>query len=185
MKTIVVTTPLKDLVILNITPFQDKRGFFVEPWNKRDFKEAGLDLEFVQEGHSRSIKNTLRGLHYQDRSAPMGKLVRCTRGAIFDVAVDLRLSSPTFGKWFGIKLTAENKKEYYVPPGFANGFAALTNFAEKQYKQTGYYTPSSEGTIAWNDPDINVEWPIKEPILSERDKNGISLKEYLKNPAFI
>lgn len=184
MKTKIIQTPLKDLVTIEIDYFKDHRGFFIEPWNKRDFAKAGLDIEFVQEGHSRSKKNTLRGLHYQDMSAPMGKLARCTFGVIYDVSVDLRANSPTFGKWFGIKLTARNKKQVYIPVGFANGFVALTNFSEKQYKQTGYYTPSSEGTIAWDDPDLAVKWPIQKPILSDRDKNGMSLKKYLKKPAF-
>jgi dTDP-4-dehydrorhamnose 3,5-epimerase len=184
MKTRAVKTPLHDLVVVEIEYFQDERGFFIETWHKRDFAEAGLDLEFVQEGHSRSKYGVLRGLHYQDMTAPMGKLVRCTVGTIFDVAVDLRVDSPTFGKWFGVELSAENKKQLYVPVGFAHGFATLTEFVEVQYKQTGFYTPSSEGTLAWNDPDVGVEWPIKAPILSKRDQNGMSLKEYLKDPAF-
>jgi dTDP-4-dehydrorhamnose 3,5-epimerase len=114
----------------------------------------------------------------------MGKLVRCTLGRIYDVAVDLRLSSPTFGKYFAIELSAENKKQLYIPPGFGHGFEALDEFVEVQYKQTGYYTPASEGTIAWNDPDLAIDWPIKNPILSKRDQNGLTLKQYLQNPAF-
>ena len=114
----------------------------------------------------------------------MGKLVRCTNGRIFDVAVDLRVSSPTFGKWFGIELTAENKTQFYVPPGFAHGFATLSGIAEVQYKQTGFYEPATEGGIAWNDPDIAIQWPFRDPILSKRDQNQMSLKQYLKNPAF-
>jgi dTDP-4-dehydrorhamnose 3,5-epimerase len=184
MKTNLIATLLPDLVIITIDYFQDERGFFIESWHKRDFAEAGLNLEFVQEGHSRSKYGVLRGLHYQDMTAPMGKLVRCTVGAIFDVAVDLRSSSPTFGKWFGTELTAENKKQLYVPVGFAHGFATLSEVAEVQYKQTGFYAPSSEGTLSWNDPEVGVEWPIKEPTLSKRDQNGMSLKEYLMNPAF-
>lgn len=184
MKTRIIQTGLPDLVIVEIDYFQDERGFFIESWHKRDFAAAGLDLEFVQEGHSRSGRNVLRGMHYQDMSAPMGKLVRCTVGAIFDVAVDLRVRSPTFGKWFGIELSAENKKQLYVPVGFAHGFVTLTDVAEVQYKQTGYYTPSAEGTLAWNDPDVGITWPISSPILSKRDQNGMSLKDYLKNPAF-
>lgn len=184
MKTRIIKTDLPDLVIVEIDYFQDERGFFIESWHKRDFAAAGLDLEFVQEGHSRSVRDVLRGLHYQDTTAPMGKLVRCTVGVIFDVAVDLRVSSPTFGKWFGIELSAENKKQVYVPVGFAHGFATLTDVAEVQYKQTGYYTPSAEGTLAWNDPDVGITWPISNPMLSRRDQNGMSLKDYLKNPAF-
>jgi dTDP-4-dehydrorhamnose 3,5-epimerase len=185
MITHVAKTPLDGVVIVEIKYFQDERGFFIENWHKRDFAAAGLDLEFVQEGHSRSSYGVLRGMHYQDMTAPMGKLVRCTVGRIFDVAVDLRVNSPTFSKWFGVELSADNKKQIYVPPGFAHGFAVLSEFAEVQYKQTGFYTPSAEGTLAWNDPDVGIAWPINQPILSKRDQNGMSLKEYLKNPAFL
>ncbi len=184
MKTHLIPTPLSDLVLVTIDYFQDERGFFIESWHKRDFKAAGLDLEFVQEGHSRSGANVLRGLHFQNMTAPMGKLLRCTVGRIFDVAVDLRVGSPTFGKWFGVELSADNQKQIYVPVGFAHGFATLSDFAEVQYKQTCFYTPSSEGTIAWNDPDIGVTWPITNPILSKRDQHGMSFQEYLKKPAF-
>ena len=184
MKTHLILTPLDGLVVVEIYYFQDERGFFIESWHKRDFAAAGLDLEFVQEGHSRSGQGVLRGLHYQDVTAPMGKLLRCTVGRIFDVAVDLRGSSPTFGKWFGIELSADNKKQIYVPVGFAHGFATLSDVAEVQYKQTGFYTPPSEGTLAWNDPDVGIQWPITNPTLSKRDQNGMSLKDYLKKPAF-
>jgi len=139
----------------------------------------------VQEGHSGSRYGVLRGMHYQNMTAPMGKLVRCIVGRIFDVAVDLRVSSPTFGKWYGVELSAENKKQIYIPVGFAHGFATLSDVAEVQYKQTGFYTPAAEGTLAWNDPDVGIEWPISNPILSKRDQNGMRLKEYLKNPAFM
>lgn len=184
MKTHLVSSPLAGLVIVEIDYFQDERGFFIESWHKRDFAAAGLELEFVQEGHSSSRANVLRGLHYQDMTAPMGKLIRCTLGRIYDVAVDLRVSSPTFGKWFAIELSADNKKQLYVPVGFAHGFATLSDVAEVQYKQTGFYTPPSEGTLAWNDPDVGVEWPIRQPVLSKRDQNGMSLQDYLKKPAF-
>ena len=184
MKPRIVQTSLTNLVVLEIDYFQDERGFFIEPWHKRDFAAAGLDLEFMQEGHSRSAYGVLRGLHYQDMTAPMGKLLRCTVGRIFDVAVDLRVSSLTFGKWFGIELSADNKKQIYVPVGFAHGFATLSEFAEVQYKQTGFYTPSSEGTLSWKDLDVGVQWPITNPVLSKRDQNGMSLKDYLKKPAF-
>jgi len=186
MKVTATKTPLSDLVVFDIDYFRDRRGFFIEPWHKRDFLKAGLDIEFVQEGHSRSQKNVLRGLHYQDFQAPMGKLIRCTVGKIFDVAVDLRKKSPTCGKWFGIELSARNKKLVYVPVGFAHGFLTLSSFAELQYKQTGYYTPLSEGTVSWNDPDLNISWPIHSmPILSIRDQHGMSLQKYLQNPAFL
>jgi dTDP-4-dehydrorhamnose 3,5-epimerase len=177
-------TSLPGVVTIDIDYFKDDRGFFIEPWHQRDFAEAGLDLTFVQEGHSRSSRGVLRGLHYQNMTAPMGKLVRCTLGAIFDVAVDLRVDSPNFGKWIGIELTADNKTLIYVPPGFAHGFQTLADLVEVQYKQTGFYTPSSEGTLAWNDPDVAVKWPTPDPILSNRDRNGASLQQYLRTPAF-
>lgn len=184
MKIKIKTTPLKDLLLIKTEYFKDQRGLFWEPWHKKHFQAAGIKLEFVQEAHSISRKNVLRGLHYQNNIAPMAKLVRCTHGKIFDVAVDLRVNSPTFAKWFGIKLTAQNRLQILIPKGFANGFLALTNKAEKQYKQTGFYTPSAEGTLAWNDPELNIDWPTKNPLLSKRDRNAINLKEYLKNPAF-
>lgn len=184
MKTHVTATPLAGLVKVDIDFFSDHRGFFIESWHQRDFAAAGLDLTFVQEGHSASGRNVVRGLHYQDMTAPMGKLIRCTVGAIFDVAVDLRMSSPTFGQWFGIELTAENKTQLYVPEGFAHGFATLSEVAEVQYKQTGFYTPSAEGSVRWDDPDIGIDWPVTDPILSERDEKAMSLREYREKPAF-
>lgn len=184
MKLQVTETPLKDLVVINIDYFEDERGFFIESWHRRDFAEAGLILDFVQEGHSRSGCGVLRGMHYQDVTAPMGKLVRCTLGRILDVAVDLRVSSPTFAQWFGIELSAANKTQLYFPVGFAHGFLTLSEFCEVQYKQTGYYTPSSEGTVAWNDPDVGIEWPVDNPQLSARDQSGMTLQAYLKDPAF-
>jgi dTDP-4-dehydrorhamnose 3,5-epimerase len=184
VKTHVTETPLEGLVIVTIDYFEDERGFFIESWHKRDFAAAGLDLEFVQEGHSRSAHNVLRGIHYQDMTAPMGKLVRCTLGCVLDVAVDLRVGSPTFGCWYAIEISAQNKQMVYVPVGFGHGFATLSDAAEIQYKQTGYYTPSAEGNIAWNDPDIGIRWPLQQPILSKRDQHGMSLSEYLKKPAF-
>ena len=184
MKTHVTKTPLEGLVVVDIDYFNDERGFFIEVWHKRDFAAAGLELDFVQEGHSRSAYKILRGLHYQDMTAPMGKLVRCTFGKVWDVAVDLRPSSATLGKWFSIELSADNKKQVYVPPGFAHGFATLSDFAELQYKQTGFYTPPSEGTLIWKDADVAITWPFSDPILSKRDQNGKTFKDYLTNPAF-
>ncbi len=186
MKTHVSPTRFSDLLIITIDYFKDERGFFIEPWNKRDFKEAGFDKEFVQEGHSRSRRGVLRGLHYQDMTAPMGKLVRCTVGSVFEVAVDLRISSKTFGMGYTTILSSANKKMLYVPVGFALGFLTLSAYAEMQYKQTGYYTPSAEGTLFWNDKDIQVPWPLTAPpIVSSRDARGISLKTYLLHPAFL
>lgn len=184
MKTRLARTTLEGLVVVEIDYFQDDRGFFIENWHRRDFAKAGLEVEFVQEGHSRSGRGVVRGLHYQDLTAPMGKLVRCTVGEIFDVAVDLRMSSPTFAQWFGITLSADNKKQVYVPVGFAHGFATVSDVAEVQYKQTGYYAPASEGTIAWNDPELAIAWPVERPVLSRRDHNGMNLDSYRERPAF-
>ena len=184
MKTRTTLTPLQDLLVINIDHFEDERGFFIESWHKRDFAAAGLTEEFVQDSHSRSGHKVLRGLHYQDMRAPLAKLVRCTVGRVLDIAVDLRVSSPTFGKWFGVELTAENKSMLYVPVGFAHGFATLSEVCEIQYKQTNLYQPETEGGIFWNDPDIAIAWPFNDPILSKRDQNGMSLQQYLKDPAF-
>lgn len=184
MKTHLRPTPLPDLFVVEIEYFKDERGFFIESWHARDFAAAGLDVAFVQEAHSCSRRAVLRGLHYQDMTAPMGKLVRCTAGAIYDVAVDLRVGSPTFGKWFSVELSAENKKQVWVPVGFGHGFQALTDGAEVQYKQTAYYTPAAEGTVRWDEPQLAIPWPLPDPILSERDKVGRPLAEYLSNPAF-
>ena len=184
MKTHVTTTPLKGVLVINVDFFRDERGFFVESWNKRDFAEAGIAFDFVQDSHSRSEHRVIRGLHYQDMRAPVSKLVRCTVGRIFDVAVDLRVGSPTFGRWFGIELTSENHTQLFIPIGFAHGFAALSEVCEVQYKQTGFYAPETEGGIIWNDPDIAIDWPIKNPILSMRDQNQMSLKQYRERPVF-
>lgn len=184
MQITLTKTPLKGLLIIETRVFEDKRGFFMESFSKRDFDNAGLNDEFVQENHSRSEKGVLRGLHYQNMHAPMAKLVRCTVGAMYDVAVDIRTGSPTFGQWFGIELSEENKKMLYVPIGFAHGFQTISESADIQYKQTGYYTPAAEEAIAWNDPDLNIPWPIPNPLLSEKDRHGMSFKEYSNNPIF-
>ncbi len=180
----VIPTELDGVVIVETAFVQDERGFLIETYHRRHYAEQGIDLEFVQENHSKSARNVVRGLHYQDLTAPMAKLVRCTLGAIFDVAVDLRAGSPTFGRWVGVELTAENKKQLLVPVGFGHGFAALTEGAELQYKLSGYYTPSAEGAVAWDDPDLAIAWPVRDPILSQRDRNAMSLHDYLANPAF-
>ena len=184
MKTRVTSTPFAGLVVVNIDFFRDERGFFIESWHKKDFAEAGVPNDFVQDSHSRSGYGVLRGLHYQDMRAPMGKLVRCTVGRVLDVAVDLRVSSQTFGKWFSIELSAENQTQIYIPIGFAHGFATLSDVCEVQYKQTEFYQPAYEGGIAWNDPDLDIDWPFREPILSKRDQNQMTLQEYLQHPAF-
>lgn len=184
MKTHVTTTPLEGLLVVNIEFFRDARGFFMESWQKRDFAEAGLPFEFVQDSHSRSEYQVLRGLHYQDMRAPMAKLVRCTVGKILDVAVDLRVSSPTFGRAFTIELTSENQTQLFVPVGFAHGFATLSDVCEVQYKQTAFYHPEAEGGIAWNDPDVGIKWPYTNPLLSRRDQKQLSLRQYRENLAF-
>ena len=184
MRTHLSPTPIPDLVVVEIDFFQDERGFFLESWNKRDLAAAGLDVDFVQDSHSRSRAGVLRGLHYQDMRAPIGKLVRCTAGSIFDVGIDLRVGSPTFAQWFGLELSADNKRQLYVPVGFAHGFVALTDGAEVQYKQTGYYAPEAEGAVLWNDPQIAINWPISNPVLSRRDQGALSLSQYLDKPAF-
>ena len=184
MKVHVTRTPLESLLIVDIDYFKDERGFFIEAWNKARFAEAGITDDFVQDSHSGSRYGVLRGLHYQDMNTPQSKLVRCTVGRIFDVAVDLRMSSPTFGRWFGLELTAENKSLLYVPVGFAHGFAVLSEYCEVQYKQSGFYNPQAEGGIAWNDPDVNIPWPYSNPTLSGKDLQLPSLAEYKKRPAF-
>ena len=184
MKTRITKTPLSDLLVIDIDFFKDSRGFFIESWHKRDFADAGIPHEFVQDSHSASTYGVLRGLHYQDMRAPMGKLVRCTVGKILDVAVDLRMGSPSFGKPFTIELSAENKTQIYVPVGFAHGFATLSDYCEVQYKQTEFYRPDAEGGIAWNDPDVGIQWPYQSPILSAKDLKQKSLKDYIAQPAF-
>ncbi len=184
MKTHVTPTPLAGLVVVDIDHAKDDRGFFLESWNKADFAAAGLPHDFVQDSHSASRYGVLRGMHYQDMREPLGKLVRCTVGRMLDVAVDLRASSPTFGQWFSIELSAENKRLVYVPVGFAHGFATLSDYCEVQYKQTGYYRPDAEGGIAWNDPDIGIAWPYTDPVLSRRDQQQRSFQDYRRNPAF-
>ena len=171
--------------VLLITPrvFGDARGFFMESWNRRAFAEAGLDLDFVQDNHSRSQQGVLRGLHYQIRQ-PQGKLVRVVAGAVFDVAVDLRRSSPYFGQWAGATLSAENQQMLWVPPGFAHGFYVLSESADFLYKTTEFYAPEAERCVIWNDPDIAIDWPLldnKPPLLASKDAAGFSL---LKSEAF-
>lgn len=185
MKTRLIETPLKDLIVVEIDYFQDERGFLIESWHKRDFQKAGLDLSFVQEVHSRSKHKVLRGLHYQDTTEPLGKLVRCIYGKTFGVAVDLRSKSQTYGKWFSIELSAENKKQLYVPIGFAFGFAVLSDFAELLYKFTGFYKRSAEKVLLWNDQDLDISWPITHLILSKKDTHGMTFTNYQKNPAFV
>jgi dTDP-4-dehydrorhamnose 3,5-epimerase len=170
---------IPDVLVLEQKVFSDARGFFYESYTRRAFARAtGLDVEFVQDNHSRSAKNVLRGLHYQVRQ-PQGKLVRALHGAIFDVAVDLRKRSPSFGKWVGVELSAESKRQAYIPPGFAHGFLVISEHAEVLYKTTDYYAPEHERTLRWDDPAIGIAWPLEglrgEPSLSEKDRRGVAL----------
>lgn len=167
---------IPDVVLLEPKIFGDDRGFFFESFNQQRFEEAiGRTVNFVQDNHSRSAKGVLRGLHYQIQQ-PQGKLVRVTHGEVFDVAVDLRKSSTTFGKWVGAVLSAENKHQLWVPEGFAHGFLVLSEYADFLYKTTNYYAPSQERCILWNNPEISISWPINEnPILSPKDARGVSL----------
>lgn len=173
-----IRTEIPEVLILEPKVFGDARGFFFESWNEKVFREAtGLDLHFVQDNHSRSAQGVLRGLHYQIRQ-PQGKLVRVVRGAVFDVAVDVRRSSPTFGKWVGVELSEDNHRQFWVPPGFAHGFVVLTESADFLYKTTDYYAPEHERCIAWNDPEIGIAWPGGlVPALSEKDRRGLALRE--------
>lgn len=168
---------LPEVLVLEPRVFGDERGFFLESYNQHVFREAaGIDANFVQDNHSRSARNVLRGLHYQLKQA-QGKLVRVVAGEVFDVAVDLRRSSPLFGRWVGQRLSADNKRMLWIPPGFAHGFLALSEFAEVLYKTTDYYAPEHERCVMWNDPDIGVDWPLTGvPLVSEKDSRGAALK---------
>jgi dTDP-4-dehydrorhamnose 3,5-epimerase len=174
----VIRTAIPDLLILEPKVFGDSRGFFFESFNARGFREAtGLDVIFVQDNHSRSQKGVLRGLHYQLQH-PQGKLIRVVRGMVFDVAVDVRKSSPTFGQWVGVELTEDNYRQVWIPPGFAHGFVVLSEWADFLYKTTDYYAPEHERCILWNDPAIGIDWNFKgESLLSVKDKAGIPLQQ--------
>lgn len=171
----VVPTEIPDVLILEPKVFGDDRGFFFESFNQETFRKlTGLDVSFVQDNHSRSAKNVLRGLHYQVPPHAQGKLVRVVQGEVFDVAVDIRKDSKTYGKWVGVRLSGENKKQLWIPAGLAHAFLVISDFAEFLYKTTDYYAPRSERCILWNDPTLNIEWPINtEPSLSEKDRNGM------------
>ena len=181
----VTTCDIEGLYVIEPTVFKDERGYFMETYNQNDFKEAGLNMTFVQDNQSMSVKGVLRGLHFQ-KQYPQGKLVRAVRGTVFDVAVDLRSDSKTYGKWFGVTLSAENKKQFYISPGFAHGFVVLSDEAEFAYKCTDFYHPNDEGGLAWNDPEIGIEWPIDDKTelnISDKDQKweGIaSLDKWFK-----
>lgn len=173
----VIKTKLPGVVIIEPAVYGDERGFFLESYQKERYQEAGIPLEFVQDNHSRSSQNVLRGLHFQI-SKPQGKLVRVTDGEVYDVAVDINSDSATFGEYVGVVLSGVNHKQLYVPPGYAHGFCVISETADFQYKCTDYYDPADEGGIIWNDPDVNIDWPISEPNLSEKDKVNQTLKAY-------
>jgi len=175
----IIETPIKDLLIIETKIFKDDRGFFLESYNLRDFEEIGLDLKFVQDNLSRSKRGVLRGLHFQ-LTHPQGKLVRVISGRVYDVAVDLRVNSPTFGRWFGIELTGEDGLAFYIPEGFAHGFLTLEDNTYFFYKCTEFYYPNDDLGVIWNDPEINISWPlegIKELIISDKDKRLPSFRE--------
>jgi dTDP-4-dehydrorhamnose 3,5-epimerase len=164
----VVQTKLPGVLLIEPKVFGDHRGFFLETYNARRYREAGIETPFVQDNHSRSIRGTLRGLHFQI-TKPQAKLLWVVSGEIFDVAVDVRPGSATFGKWFGATLSAENKKQIFVPSGFAHGFAVISDIAEVYYKCSDFYDPKDEGGIVWNDPQLAIDWPLREPLLSQKD----------------
>ena len=172
-----VETPLAGVLLLEPKVFRDARGFFLESYNEKAMAEAGIREHFVQDNHSFSTRNVLRGLHYQVRHA-QGKLIRVTQGEILDVAVDLRKSSPTLGKWHGVVLSGENQLMLWIPPGFAHGFRVISNGAHVLYKATDFYHPESERTLAWNDPDVKIDWQLEgDPVVSAKDAAGTPLRE--------
>lgn len=174
----ITKTKLDGVVIIEPDVFGDNRGFFMESWNKKKMEKAGLYYDFVQDNHSKStVKGTLRGIHFQKGDKAQAKLVRCVKGAVLDVAVDLRKNSPTFKQWVGVELSAENKKQLLIPRGFGHGFVTLTDDVEFLYKADNYYAPEADAGIRWNDPEIGVEWGVENPILSEKDKKNPFLKD--------
>jgi len=173
----IIDTKIKDAVIIEPLVFGDSRGFFLETFQaQRYLDQAGIELPFVQDNHSRSAKGVLRGLHYQ-KTKPQGKLVRVVRGEVFDVGVDLRKRSPTFGCWQGVWLSEDNHRQFWLPPGLAHGFIVTSESADFEYKCSDYYDPEDEGCLIWNDPDVGIEWPLANPLLSDKDKAGLSFKE--------
>jgi len=171
-----VDTTLTGVLLIEPEIFADDRGFFMETYNAAEFRSAGIDVTFVQDNHSSSRRNALRGLHYQE-PYPQGKLVRVVEGTIFDVAVNITLDSPQFGQWTGVELSSENKHQLWIPPGFAHGFCVLSEQAEVIYKCTALYDPSGDRSICWDDPDIAIRWPIGKPLLSSKDSKGRSLRD--------
>jgi dTDP-4-dehydrorhamnose 3,5-epimerase len=181
MRITIQPTAIEDVKIVQPEVFQDSRGFFTEVYRKDQFEALGLPSTFVQLNHSRSARSVLRGLHFQ-WDPPMGKLMRVTQGKAFLVAVDIRKGSPTLGKWFGVEVSADDKKQVWAPAGFARGFCVLTDFAEIEYLCTGVYNSKAESNFAWNDPDVGIRWPIKDPIISARDSKAQNLAQWLARP---
>ena len=178
----VTETKLQGVLVLEPKVFGDARGWFMESWSQQKMEAANLRYDFVQDNHSYSAeKGILRGLHYQNEPMAQAKLIRCTRGEIFDVAVDIRKNSPQFAKWTGVVLSAENKKQLLIPRGFAHAFLTLTTDVEVQYKADNFYAPRLDGNIRWNDPDIGIEWPFEPTLLSDKDRNAPLLKERIEN----
>lgn len=173
-------TPLEGLLLISPKVFADERGWFLESYNQDQFLSRGISTVFVQDNHSRSCKNTLRGLHFQTHPG-QAKLVRCTIGEVWDVAVDIRPNSQTFGKWFGAVLSEHLRNMVYIPIGFAHGYCVLSEYAEFQYKCSNVYNGTTEAGIAWDDPDLAVQWPVQEPLLSNRDRNNPTLREYQRS----
>jgi dTDP-4-dehydrorhamnose 3,5-epimerase len=169
-------TQLPGVLLLQPRVFRDVRGYFMQTYHQQEFAAAGLEVQFSQDNHSQSVQGTLRGLHYQ-LTQPQGKLVRVVRGEIFDVAVDMRRSSSHFGRWFGVRLSESNLRQVYIPPGFAHGFYAVSEIADVVYKCTDLYHPASERTLLWNDPDVGIDWPGGEPLLSPKDAAGSRLRD--------
>ncbi len=174
----VIPTALEGVLIIEPTVFRDDRGFFAETYQAERYAEAGIDVDFVQDNHSRSARWTLRGLHAQ-LARPQAKLLRALQGSIFDVAVDIRRGSPTFKQWVGVELTSENFRQIFVPAGFAHGFCVTSETAEVEYKCSDLYDPSSELRLSWNDPEIGIEWPTTEPLVSDKDASGLPLSAWL------
>lgn len=179
----IIRCELPGLLIIEPQVFGDARGFFMETWNQRRYVEAGLECAFVQDNISVSRRGALRGLHFQNPN-PQGKLVSVLQGEVFDVAVDLRQTSPTFGQWHGLNLSSDNKRQFFVPPGFAHGFVVLSETAMFHYKCTDFYSPKDEMTVRWDDPDIGVRWPIANPTLSQKDTDGLRLRDVPKARLF-
>jgi dTDP-4-dehydrorhamnose 3,5-epimerase len=176
----ITSCKIPDVLLIEPEVFKDQRGFFFESYNQRLYQSQGIKPTFVQDNHSRSIRNTLRGLHYQINPG-QDKLVRVILGEVYDVAVDIRFNSPTFGEWVGIYLSGDNKKQLFIPRGFAHGFCVMSDVAEFEYKCSEYYSARDERGISWNDPDLKIDWPVKDPIISEKDKNNPMFKDIEKD----